>query len=110
MIRRRVDFPQPEGPTSAMNSPADTSKEMSSRTTSGPVGSGNSLLTFAIERESGAFPGRSAGARDSGAVTDSGIDAEFYGTVGVKSPPHEAVQDADRDHHRDERPCQQARV
>ena len=36
MIDNRVDFPQPDGPTSTMNSPASASRSMPFRTSTDP--------------------------------------------------------------------------
>src|SRR5512135_2185875 len=101
MIRSSVDFPQPDGPTTARNSPPEISNDTFSSTTRGPVGSSYSFVTDRTETATGRFvlPADGSPVR---ATAGSSIDSEFYGSHRVKSPPHEAVQEPDHEDHRDD--------
>src|SRR5437016_878987 len=110
MIRRSVDLPDPEGPTIATNSPEDASKETFSRTVSGPVGSSYSFVTPRTASDRRVLPRASGAESPEVTAAVSSIDSEFYGSVGVKSPPDEPIEEADHDDHRHERPDEEARV
>src|SRR5438105_15913564 len=106
MIRRSVDLPDPEGPTIATNSPEDASKETFSRTVSGPVGSSYSFVTPRTASDRRVLPRASGAQSPEVTAAVSSIDSEFCGSGALTSPPAEALEEADPDAQRAERPAE----